>query len=140
MQVTMPNRISLSFCLLALFAMNVSCSDRDLIPMQVSFTRSLSKLPFVVALDQGLYEKYGLDVEVLLGQPEFDGGIWMPSNSIWARTWRRVRSATSKEKLWKPNIWVSGANGRIFNSARSATEPRRVFLAATNNASTGGGH
>ena len=130
MHVKMPNRISHSICLLALIATSVSCSDRDLIPMQLSVPHSLSKLPFVIALDQGLYEKYGLDMEVKLGPPDFDGGMWMPSNAIVPRTWRRFRSITGAE-VFEPNIWVSGANSRIVDMATSATEPHWLFLAAT---------
>ena len=69
----MSNRINRSICLLALIATSVSCSDADLIPMQVNVSRSVSKLPFVIALSQGLYEKYGLDIEVNLQPPDFDG-------------------------------------------------------------------
>ncbi len=48
----------------------------DLIPLQVELgTRSLSKLPFVIALDQGLYEKHGLDVRLFMPSPEFEGGV-----------------------------------------------------------------
>ena len=56
--------------------------------MQVTLSRSVSKLPFVIALDQGLYEKYGLDIEVRMEDPAFEGGIWMPSNHILARICR----------------------------------------------------
>jgi len=98
--------------------------------MQVSLSRSVSKLPFVIALDQGLYEKYGLDMEVHLAPPDFDGGISMPSNSLWARMWRSVRSIAATE-VFEPNIWVSGANSRIVDMATSAAEPHRIFLAAT---------
>jgi len=98
--------------------------------MQVSLSRSVSKLPFVIALDQGLYEKYGLDMDVHLAPPDFDGGISMPSDSIWAQMWRRVRSINGAE-VFEPNIWVSGANSRIVDMATSAAEPQRVFLAST---------
>ncbi len=64
MDLTMPNKISHSICWLALIAASVSCGDRNLISMQVDLSRSVSKLPFVIALDQGLYKKYGLDIEV----------------------------------------------------------------------------
>jgi hypothetical protein len=35
----------------------------------------MSKVPFVIALDQRLYEKHGLDIELRLPPPEFVGGI-----------------------------------------------------------------
>lgn len=130
MQIRISYGLACAALLLALIATGISCSDQDLIPMRVTLTRSVSKLPFVIALDQGLYEKYGLDVEVQLAPPDFEGGISLPSNSFWARMWRRIRSINGPEKF-EPNIWVSGANSRIVDMATSASEPRRIFIAAT---------
>ncbi len=87
-------------------------------------------MPFVIAADQGLYEKYGLDVEIKMEPPAFDGGIRMPSNGIGARIWRRIRSITGQE-LWKPDIRVSGANSQIVGMATRAESPHQVSLAAT---------
>ena len=94
-------------CLLLLTLITTSCSKQNLIPMQVELSRSVSKLPFVIALDQGLYKKHGLDVEVRLKPSEFDGGIEIPSKS------------------------VNGAIGRIFETATAADSRRTVFIAAT---------
>lgn len=121
-------------CFLIIFGLAIfssSCSDRDTIPMQVELTRSVSKLPFVIALDQGLYEKYGLDIEVRMEEPEFDGGIHMPSDNFVARNWRRLRLAAGQEAAWNPDIRISGANNRIYLMTASAREPQRVALAAT---------
>ena len=131
MHLTVTCRLSRSICLLALIATSLSCTDRDLIPMQVTLTRSVSKLPFVIALDQGLYEKYGLDVEVRMERPEFDGGIHLPSKSMVARIWQRVRRITGQQELWKPDISVSGANGQIYDITTDAQTRPLVFLAAT---------
>ncbi len=131
MDLIVPNKISRSICWLALIATSVSCGDRNLISMQVDLSRSVSKLPFVIALDQGLYKKYGLDIEVRMEPPEFDGGIWMPSDGIGARIWRRIRSITSRQELWNPEIYVSGGNGRIVRIATGAVQSQVVFLAAT---------
>ena len=131
MVLTASNRIIPSICLLALFATSGSCSDRDLIPMQVTLSRSVSKLPFVIALDQGLYEKYGLRVEVRMEEPAFEGGISMPSDSITARIWRRLRLVSGQQASWSPNIRVSGANAAIVRNATRATEPHWVSVAAT---------
>ncbi len=137
MNLTVPNKISRSICLLALIATGISCSDRNLISMQVELTRTVSKLPFVIAADQGLYEKYGLDVEIYLPLPEF-GGVRSRSFTV-AWIWRLIdyltlrieplRSITGQ--LWKPDIRVSGANGIIVERANSAKSPHLVFLAAT---------
>ena len=64
----------LPIILLALCAS--SCSDGNTIPLIVELgTRSISKLPFVIAADQGLYRKYGLDVRLDMPPPDFKGGI-----------------------------------------------------------------
>ena len=131
MVLTAPNRVILSICLLALVATSVSCSDRNLIPMQVTLSRSVSKLPFVIALDQGLYEKYGLSVEVRMEEPAFKGGISMPSDSITARIWRRLRLVTGQQASWSPNIRVSGANPQMIRMVTNAKAPHQVSLAAT---------
>ncbi len=118
-----------SLFMLVFVVFGVSCSDRDLMPMQVKLSRSVSKLPFVIALDQGLYEKYGLDIEVELEPSDFEGGIRMPS--LATRIWRRARSVTSEHALWNPSIIVSGANGRIADIATNANARHFLSLAAT---------
>ena len=131
MRISIPSKISSLVCLLSVILTAVSCSDRDLISMQVELSRSVSKLPFVIALDQGLYEKYGIDIEVRLEDPDFDGGISMPSSNIVARIWRGIQQLTDQQELWKPDIRVSGGNSRIVDMTTKAGEPHQVFLAAT---------
>jgi ABC-type nitrate/sulfonate/bicarbonate transport system substrate-binding protein len=117
--------------MVAILATGISCSDQGLIPMQVTLSRSVSKLPFVIALDQGLYEKYGLDIEVRMEDPAFEGGIWMPSNNIFARIWRGLRRNTWLERKFLPNIKVSGANSAIVYMMTNATASDQITLAAT---------
>ena len=47
------------------------------IPLQVAFgdSRSLSKVPFVIAHEQGLFEKYGLDVKLWIPPEEGESEI-----------------------------------------------------------------
>ncbi len=126
--------LSKTRCVILLFVIVVttnSCSDRELLPMQLYLSRSVSKLPFVIALDQGLYEKYGLDIEIKLEPLDFDGGISMPSKSTWARIWRRIQSISGRNVTWDPDIYISGANGQIVRSVQSASAQTHVFLAAT---------
>ena len=131
MHLTGPTKINRLICLLTLIVMSISCSDRDLISMQVELSRSVSKLPFVIALDQGLYEKYGLDVEVRMEPPEFDGGIHLPSSGKVGRIWRGFRRITGQQEIWNPDISINGGNGRIFDIATDTRAPHLVFLAAT---------
>jgi len=63
--------------------------------------------------------------------PAFAGGIWMPSDSIPARIWRRIQRFVGPQELWVPNVRVSGANSRIVDMTTRAIEPHQVFLAAT---------
>ena len=112
-------------------ALLASCGDRDLLPLQVELSRSVSKLPFVIALDQGLYEKYGLDVEVKLEDPEFEGGKHLPSDAFIARAWRRLRYGIWGRQDWRPPIRISGQNRRLYEITNRANEPMRVAIAAT---------
>ena len=75
------NRGTLKVALLiVLAASGVACSTgQDRIHLVVDVPgRSMSKFPFVLAQDQGLYEKYGLDVE-----------LQVPLG-FWQRVWRRL--------------------------------------------------
>lgn len=99
--------------------------------MQLFLSRSVSKLPFVIALDQGLYEKYGLDVEVRLEPLDFAEGISLPSRSVWARISRRIQSITGQNVNWDPDIFISGGNGQIVRSVQYLSTEHRVFLGAT---------
>lgn len=86
------NRI-VGFGLLSLLgAVGLGCgADQERIPLIVDVGgRSMSKLPFVIAAAQGLYEKHGLDVELRLPPPDFDGGI-EPRADFWTRVRRRLR-------------------------------------------------
>jgi ABC-type nitrate/sulfonate/bicarbonate transport system substrate-binding protein len=123
--------VSGSVFLIAMMVTLMSCSDRELIPLQVGLTRSVSKLPFIIALDQGLYEKYGLDLEVRLRDPEFEGAIELPSTNLMARSWRRIRRLTGNEILWDPKIEVAGANGRISGITMHSKARHLISIAAT---------
>ena len=88
-------------------------------------SRSVSKLPFVIALDQRLYEKYGVDVEIWMPPPDFEGGTNTFTRLVYRLTDRLgIRS-------WEPDIIVRGGNSQIFRQLSNAEAPREVFLAAT---------
>jgi ABC-type nitrate/sulfonate/bicarbonate transport system substrate-binding protein len=78
-------------------------------------TRSLSKLPFVIALDQGLYEKYGLDVELWMPPPEFPGGISLPANG--------------RDRPPRPDILVDGQSPIMYRMATETRFDGRIALA-----------
>ncbi len=103
-------------------------SDKDLIPLRVALgARSISKLPFVIAWDQGLYEKHGLDVRLEMPPPDFDGGITVGADGLLVRIWRRLR--------WQPepsyDVYVDGGTPYMVRRAIFAGEPRLIALAGT---------
>jgi ABC-type nitrate/sulfonate/bicarbonate transport system substrate-binding protein len=56
--------------------MTLSCTGRDELPLVLLVGNpSISRLPYVIAYDQGLYEKYGLDVELRIREPGPGGAI-----------------------------------------------------------------
>lgn len=106
-----------------------SCSQNDdeRIPLVVYVQgQSMSKLPFVIAKDQGLYEKYGLDVELQMAPPEFDGAI-EPHAPFWARVRRRL----GLEDYPDVDIRVTGHTPAMYLQITSATQPKWVALAST---------
>ena len=122
-------RLLASFaCVSMLVASLTSCSDRDLKPIKVELgTRSISKLPFMIALDQGLYEKYGLAIDVRLPPPAFDGGInWQPD--IVTRISRRIDRARGRDD-WAPDIYIDGHTPNIVKRIDRARWPHRIAIA-----------
>ena len=101
-------------------------SSDDYLPLRVELgTRSLSKLPFFVALDQGLYKKYGLDVAVYMPQPEFEGG---------KTTWTKYFYYLSERlgiREWEPDVIVRGGNSHIVKKVNGARSDKDVLLGST---------
>ncbi len=117
-------------CLLVLIATSTSCSNSDSIPLKVELgSRSVSKLPFVIAHDQGLYEKYGLDLELRMPHPDFDNGIRTHSNGLRARIWRRLRSGGGNPQSWQPDILVDGLTPSIVKRIDQTRFPHRIAIA-----------
>lgn len=95
----------------------------DRIPLRVELgTRGVSKLPFVIAKDQGLYEKHGLDVELWMPPPEFEGGR-EARRDLWTRL--RLRDRVPAD------IFVDGAGPMIVQMATNAAAPRQIVIAST---------
>ena len=113
----------------ALLILLTSCSERELLPVRVEFgTRSISKLPFVIALDQGLYEKYGLEIDLKMPAPAFDGGRqWHPG--IFTRISRRL-DRTFGRYSWEPEFYVDGLTPNIIKSVDRTRYPHYVAIAS----------
>ena len=97
-------------------AAELRVQEPDPIPLRFEMlTRAVSKLPFVIALDQGLFEKHGLDVEVWMPPPEFEqGGLEVEG--------RQPET---------PDISVDGLTPMMNRIVTDASYPRRVALATT---------
>jgi NitT/TauT family transport system substrate-binding protein len=89
--------------------------DGDLIPLEVELgSRSVSKLPFVIAADQQLYRKHGLAVRLWMPEPDFNGGRELPG-----------------QRPNRPDISVDGGTPMIVDMMTDATARQRVILAST---------
>jgi len=120
------NTVRLGILLLGA-AGTISCSEPNHIPLTVQVSGlSLSKLPFVIAEDQDLYAKYGLDVELRTGPPPFDGGR-QGQPDFWTRVWRKLGVAS----LPPPQIFVNGATPSILRYTNWPRQLDLVSIAAT---------
>lgn len=89
--------------------------EGDVIPLEVELgSRSVSKLPFVIAADQELYRKHGLAVRLWMPEPDFDGGRELPG-----------------PRPDRPDISVDGGTPMIVDMMTDATARRRLILAST---------
>ena len=111
-----------------LAATGVACTaGQGPLPLVVDVPgRTMSKLPFVIALDRGLYDKHGLDVELRMPPPEFEGGT-----ETHARFWTRVLRLVGLQKQPSADIIVNGQTPQMVRQIRDARAPKLVALAAT---------
>jgi len=117
-------------CLLTIISfILVSCSanDDDTIFLKVFVEgRSMSKLPIVIAKDQGLFAKYGVDVEIQMAEPEFEGGK-IPHAPIFTRVRRRLGLI----EYPSIDIQVTGQTPTMYYQTTLANRPKRLALAST---------
>src|SRR5678810_80851 len=95
--------------LLFLCAGLLSCTNRQPLPLIVSVPSfSISKLPFLIAMDQDLYRKNGLDVELWLPAQDNKDRVEVHGN-LWIEIWRAFGINTPKQ----PEIFTDGATPRM---------------------------
>lgn len=88
-------------------------AQRTLIPVKVELiTRAVSKTPVLIAYDNGLYRKYGLDVMLWLPPGEFPGAIETPG------------------KMENPDISVDGGVPMV-TAILANRGPKRLAIATT---------
>lgn len=85
-------------------------------------TRQMSKVPFIVALDQGLYKKHGLNVELRL--PNVRQGI-NTTPALWKRALRKITGPPDID------IWIDGHTPNMVLHTIGGKAPFWVSLAAT---------
>ena len=113
--------------LLAIVASTLSCSDRNSISLIVNVTAtSISKLPFVIAMDQGLYAKHGLNVEMRLPTPESEGRMVAYGNF-----WGRVPNMLGISESSRADISIYGGNPMIVRVSQAGPAARQIIIGAT---------
>jgi len=96
--------------------------QEDVIPLSVELlNRSLNKLPFVIAEDQGLYKKHGLDVT-----------LWMPDvDDEWGMPEAQGGINVQIERPERPDISVDGGTPMMAAIMTNARARLRIMLATT---------
>lgn len=112
--------------LLLTVAATLSCGERKSAKVIVGLAAlSISKMPFVLAMDQGLYEKHGLTVEMWMPPPGSDR-VRVYADPL-TRLWRATGINTPKA----PDIYVDGATPMMVKLTQKSGEARRIALGAT---------
>jgi ABC-type nitrate/sulfonate/bicarbonate transport system substrate-binding protein len=117
----------------AAVAAATSCGgDQGLIPLNVELgTRSVSKLPFVIAEDQGLYRKYGLAVSLRMPLAEAADAIDTHDSGLSVLLRERfLQLVGSSDPPWVSDIHVDGHTPSIVRHMQQARAPLRIALAA----------
>jgi ABC-type nitrate/sulfonate/bicarbonate transport system substrate-binding protein len=127
-----PRHATIVVLTLLFFALTAAaCGDRnsDRLPLTVSVkNKSMSKLPFVIAWTQGLYEKHGLNVDFLLDETPRQAEA---RESFLTRSWRRVGRRLGLVEPNTPDIIVAGHGPSFILRLRGSPIPAWVALAAT---------
>ena len=90
-----------------------TAAEQDLLPLTVNaMNRSLTRLALIVAWDQGLYEKHGLKLNLLIPGPDFAGGREIPPQPGMGNA--------------EPEIWLRGATPMLLGAARAPGEPHLI--------------
>ncbi|HWP84693.1 MAG TPA: ABC transporter substrate-binding protein, partial [Terriglobia bacterium] len=94
----------------------------EVIPLTVDLlNRSLNKLPFVIAADQGLYQKHGLEVK-----------LWMPDvDDEWGMPHAEGGINVDIERPERPDISVDGGTPMMVSVLTNARAYKRILLATT---------
>jgi len=93
-----------------------AAATREMLPLTLDAgNRSLTKLPLIIAWDRGLFEKHGLDMNLLIPASEFEGGKEIPASSPDA----------------EPEAWFRGATPMLLRAAQAPEEPHWIDIGST---------
>jgi ABC-type nitrate/sulfonate/bicarbonate transport system substrate-binding protein len=105
----------------------LSCSRQDTLPLIVRVPAlSISRLPYVIAQDQGLYKKYGLDVELWMVTPGAEDRVVVRADLL-TRIWRAIGINTPRN----PDVDINGGTPMMVEAMESARNPHRIVIAST---------
>ena len=125
MQHPKSPRISLKLCALLFAAVTtLSCTDRGEMHLTLLVgAPSVSRLPYVIAYDQGLYKKYGLNVELRIREPGPGGAIVRHTDIA-----TKILRSLGIEELPPPDIVFNGL-GPVFVQASQTVQANAYSVA-----------
>ncbi len=89
--------------------------------------RSLSKLPFVIAWDQDLFRKHGLNVELIIPPAEFEGGKLIPAEvGFWSGLKRRL--GMEKQEV---AVHIMGGTPMMMRAVQNPADPHMIDIGST---------
>jgi NitT/TauT family transport system substrate-binding protein len=105
-----------------------SCDGSDPLPLILTVgDPSISRLPYVIAYDQGIFQKYGLDVELRLREPGNQGKIINHTDAV--TTFLRAIGVT---EVPPPDIMTNGLGPVVVQTTETMrANPYQVAIAST---------
>jgi NitT/TauT family transport system substrate-binding protein len=107
-------------------AATLSCGDQRPLKVVVGLAAlSITKMPFVLALDQDIYAKHGLSVEMWMRDRDSDR-VRVYADPL-TRFWRATGIGTPEA----PDIYVDGATPMMVRFTEIVGQERRIAIGAT---------
>lgn len=114
--------------LLAALATACGGDDRGLIELSIGIdNRSITKIPYFIAWDEGLFEKHGLKVEFVLPAIEGEDDVEILDHFGWPRRLARRLGLERREV----GVFTQGGTPMMLTAIEEAPAPHRVAIGAT---------
>ncbi|HXJ02363.1 MAG TPA: ABC transporter substrate-binding protein [Micropepsaceae bacterium] len=105
----------------------LSCTRQDSLPLIVNVpSLSISRLPYIIAEDQGLYRKYGVNVELWMASPQSESRV-LVRGDILTRIWRFIGINMPQ----KADVEINGGTPMMVEATEVARNPHRIVIAST---------